>query len=445
MRRNKNVILLLLAALILPAGCGEKKEPEGKILDVKSTVSIEVSTIYAGDDVNAPKFEKAKSDWEKATGYMVIDSSGEQDQSYAARIMMDFQAGAEPDVLMFSTGDDSLPFVKSRRVVSLNEIREEYPEYGANMQPNFLKKSSYDGREYALTVSGYWEGLVVNKSLCEYLEIEVPGRETTWEEFEESCNQIRSAGFVPIAASLVEKPDYIFEYCTYNFQSVDTHEKIPKYPGDKEFEAWLGGIATMKHMYKYRFFPSDTLKMSEREAEKLFLEGKAVFMFGGESLLENIEAGADDPEDYCVTYVPGAGDRRTSDMIAGLSNGYYITRKAWENPDKRKAAVDFVEFMTNDDMLNAFSDISTSALNSVLSAEKGTESRLEKEAKELLNNATGVSSASLDFVPATCKSLLFDYIPEILEGNKFANEAVSEVIKRKERLSGKEKKENRVR
>lgn len=50
-----------------------------------------------------------------------------------------------------------------------------------------------------------------------------------------------------------------------------------------------------------------------------------------------------------------------TDIIGGMSMGYYISRKAYENP-KRYKAVSFVEYMTSDEVVNKFATHSTTAL-----------------------------------------------------------------------------------
>lgn len=41
-------------------------------------------------------------------------------------------------------------------------------------------------------------------------------------------------------------------------------------------------------------------------------------------------------------------------MVGGISSGFYITRKAWEDPDKRDAAVKFVMAHTNKDAVQKY-------------------------------------------------------------------------------------------
>lgn len=77
---------------------------------------------------------------------------------------------------------------------------------------------------------------------------------------------------------------------------------------------------------------------------------KVGWFTGSEDAAGNVE----NIDDYTVTYVPGSGSRKATDIVGGISMGYYITEKAWSDPEKRDAAVQFVEYMTTDDMVNKF-------------------------------------------------------------------------------------------
>ena len=52
----------------------------------------------------------------------------------------------------------------------------------------------------------------------------------------------------------------------------------------------------------------------------------------------------EDTENTVVIPFPGVPDQKAEagSLVGGISSGFYITRKAWEDPDKRDAAVKFV-------------------------------------------------------------------------------------------------------
>ena len=70
-------------------------------------VELNVTTTFAGEDGNATNFKNAVAEWEEATGNTVNDASATSDETFKARVEMDFQTGADPDVLFFFNGADA--------------------------------------------------------------------------------------------------------------------------------------------------------------------------------------------------------------------------------------------------------------------------------------------------------------------------------------------------
>ena len=97
---------------------------------------------------------------------------------------------------------------------------------------------------------------------------------------------------------------------------------------------------------------------SDDDTVQAFIEGKSAFLIDGSWKVGGIEGLTEDIDNFTVTYVPGKNDRKTTDIIGGLSSGYYITRKAWDDPEKRDAVVDFISYMTSDEMVSKFAQVS---------------------------------------------------------------------------------------
>ena len=391
------------------------------------SVTLSVSTMYAGNDSNTKKYREAVAEWEKKTGNVVEDESTTSDDSYKKRIIMEFQSGAEPDVLFFFNGVDANPLVQHGRVVSLEEIREVYPDYAGNMKESMMPASPSDGKIYAIPVNGYWEGLFVNKKVLEKAGVKMPDENTTWDEFMEICGTIKEKGYVPIAASLAEIPHYWFEFCIYNHQNTISHARVPESLYSAEGFAWMKGLEDIKAMYDDGLFPENTLSISDEQSMKLFLNGEAAFMLDGSWRVGAIEdLGISD--DFAVTFVPGTETRRTTDIISGLSSGYYITRTAWEDPEKREAAVDFVEFMTSDEKVSEFAEVTATALVDGVQIDRESLSPFYLSCLSMVENATGSSEAVQDYVPTSYRAPIFENMSGIVRGVKEIPAAVEEVI-----------------
>ena len=176
---KKKMMLVLAAITAVSAAYAVPAMAEG--------VTLNVTTTYAGEDGNAQNYKDSVAAWEAESGNKVEDSSATSDEAFKSRIVTDFEAGSEPDVLFFFNGVDSNQFVEQGKVVSVDEIREAYPDYASNMKDDLLGASPVDGVNYSVPVNGYWEGMFVNKEVLEAAGVEIPTEQTTWDEFLEMC------------------------------------------------------------------------------------------------------------------------------------------------------------------------------------------------------------------------------------------------------------------
>ena len=386
---KKKMMLVLAAITAVSAAYAVPVMAEG--------VTLNVTTTYAGEDGNAQNYKDSVAAWEAESGNKVEDSSATSDEAFKSRIVTDFEAGSEPDVLFFFNGVDSNQFVEQGKVVSVDEIREVYPDYASNMKDDLLGASPVDGVNYSVPVNGYWEGMFVNKEVLEAAGVELPTADTTWDEFLAACEAIKEAGYTPIAASLQEIPHYWFEYAIYNFQSPETHNTVPESVDDEYGKAWVDGLNDIKALYEAGYFPENTLTATDAETFQLFTGDKA-------------------------------GDRKTTDEIGGLSMGYYITRKAWDDEEKRDAAVSFVSFMTSDEVVSKFAGVSATALKEGAAPDTSEFNPLQVDAIAYTASFTGISPAVQDNLSAAAREPIFADMASIVNGDVDAADAVAAVL-----------------
>lgn len=362
MKKTLAIILALCLGASMLAACGGSGSSAPASASVAGStgssapeakpVEIRVVTSYGGDDGNRANYEEAVAGYEAATGNTVVDESATSNEQWKAQVKADFQTGSEPDVLFFFTGTDASEFIKNGKVVSIEEIRKEYPDYASNMLDAAMPLSFVDAKAYAVPSSGYWEGMFVNKTVLADCGLEVPGPDTTWDEFMEMCETIKSKGYTPIACSLQEVPHYWFEFCILNQGDVAKHAEVPASGADEAGQRWVAGLNTLKEMYEKGYFPANTLTAGDADTFQMMADNKAAFAIDGSWKVgwftgsEDAAGNVEDIDDYTVTYVPGSGSRKATDIVGGISMGYYITEKAWSDPEKRDAAVQFVEYMT---------------------------------------------------------------------------------------------------
>lgn len=399
-------------------------------------VELNVTTTFAGEDGNAQNFKNAVDAWCAETGNTVADTSATSDETFKTRVVTDFETGSEPDVLFFFNGADANSFIEAGKVMSIDDIRAEYPDFASNMNDELIADSLVDGKKYAVPVNGYWEAMFVNTEVLEAAGVEMPGADYTMEMFKADCEKIKEAGYAPIAAALGNIPHYWWEFAIFNHNTPATHLNVPASIDDAQ--AWIDGMNDIKELYELGYFPENTLSATDDETFAMFTEGKAAFLIDGSWKVGGIvSACQSDPEDastldaeklakFDVTYVPGNGDRKATDLIGGLSMGYYITKKAWDDPAKREAAVSFVSYMTSDEVVPVFAQHTASALKNAPAVDESKFNALQVKAMEMMSGVTSLTGAVQDLFMGDCRVSTFDGMPEIVTGKVDAKDAVEE-------------------
>lgn len=428
-KKVKQGMSVLLAAFLVTglAACSGSDSKSGKS---KEGVTISVVSCIGAENGSRQTYLEYIDKYEEETGNEVKESAGVADETWKAQVLADFEAGAEPDVLYYFKGVDANPLIEGEKVVSIDEIREEYPEYADNMKEELIGASPYDNKNYAIPVVGYWEAMFCNKTVLAEAGVEVPGENYTWEQFMEDCKKIKEAGYTPVAMSLQQTPHYWFEFLVLNQGGPKLHAELPESADDGASQRWQVALNDFKEMYEAGLLPENTLTCTDEEAFQLLFNDEAAFAIDGSWKVGTFEDMAD-PDNFAVAFPPAKGDRLTTDYIGGISDGYYITRKAWEDPEKREACVKFVEMLTGDDVVAEFANTSfgiTALKEAVPPVEDANQ--LEVSVLEMNAKVTSFSPAVQDSLTGARRDNLFSNVKNVADGQMSAKEALEEMLKK---------------
>ena len=412
--------------------CGSgKSEPATE--ETRGGVTLNVVTSYGGDDGNRGNFEAAVKSYEEITGNRVADGSAASNEEWKTKVLTDFMTGSEPDVLFYFTDADAAPFINAGKVVSIEEIREVYPDYATNMKESMMVRAG-NGLHYAVPSYGFWENLFVNQKVLDACGVAVPGTDYTWEQFLQDCKTVKAKGYTPIACSLYEIPHYWFEFAVLNNGNKDNHLEIPtldaegKLAEDAVSDKWIAALEDIRSLYDAGYFPVNTLTATDAQTSTLFGDGYAAFLVDGSWKVGYFTKNYPNKlEEFAVCHVPGKGERPATDAIGGISMGYFITRKAWNDPDKQQAAVEFVFHMTSEEVLSTFVTTEVTALvNGTVPVGLNT---LQESASNANVKITSVVGAVQDTISGDAKNELFASIQKVVTGQMTAAEAVEAAIR----------------
>lgn len=298
-------------------------------------VTLKTVSMFGGTDPNKEAYEAINQEIMDTYNYITVeDNSQTSDEEWKAAVNADFSVGNEPDVIQFFTDATADTIVATDKLVTLEEIQAEYPEYAQDTLDSALSAvANTDGVRRAVPTTGYWEGLFCNKDLFDQYDLELP---TDWASFETAIKTFAENGITPIACSLNNVPHYWIEFLMLYSAGVDEFTSVP----ETAPEGWMKGLDLFKTLRDMGAFPEDTDTVDDAYIGQLFRDKKAAMQLEGSWYCGNIE----DTENTVVVAFPGVPDQKAepNTIVGGISTGFYITRKAWEDPDKRDAAVKFV-------------------------------------------------------------------------------------------------------
>jgi raffinose/stachyose/melibiose transport system substrate-binding protein len=134
-------------------------------------------------------------------------------------------------------------------------------------------------------------------------------------------------------------------------------------------------------------------------------------------------------DEFSVTYVPARDARKATDIIGGLSMGYYITQKAWDDAARREAAVSFVTALTTDEVVNRMAAGTSQTALSAKSEKPADLNSLQAKAFDMMMGATSVTAAVQDYIAPEAKDqILITDTKLVANGDVTAEDAVNNMI-----------------
>lgn len=348
---KKKLLSIVLAVAMtgtMLAGCGQGKETAQTGGEAPGeTVTLKTISMFGGTDPNAPVYDAIIEEFMQEHENVVIeDNSAVADNEWKAAVVADFSVGNEPDVLQYFTDAMADNIVATDKLVTFDEIKAEYPEYAQDTLPEVLDfVANSDGVKRAVPTTGFMEVLYCNKDLFDQYNLELP---TDWDSFVKAVEVFHENGVIPIAVSLNNIPHYWIEAFILYSAGLESYQEVPKTaPAD-----WAKGLDLFKQLRDMGAFPEDTDTVDNDYIGELFKNKQAAMQYDGTWYA----GGIPDAENTIAVPFPGVPDQKVEPgtMTAGFSSGFYITRKAWEDPAKRDLAVQFVMAQTNKEAITRY-------------------------------------------------------------------------------------------
>ncbi|MDR1563353.1 MAG: leucine-rich repeat domain-containing protein [Oscillospiraceae bacterium] len=338
-----------------------------------SSVSNSIVTRYAGEYVSRVTLRSTftTDDWMTALTTLAAEDSGVNcvnvadtgDDNYRQDVITEFLSGDESDVLYYWMGDYAKPLIDADKLVSIEEIQQDYPNFIADHDINRIDAvggKAADGKHYFVPSIGYSEALLYNKAVLDAAGVSVPDANTTYEQWVEDLKKVKDAGYTALATVFdpAEGIHYLWEYTSFN-NELDASQHGAYTKDAAEAAAFAAGLDDIKALYDNGLLSPDADTITNSDTFFALIDGNAAFFVGG-SWSYNVWN-----ENVGITYFPAkaGSNRKNTDAIGGISMGYAISRKAYEDPEKRAGVVALVQSLTSAEALLSFGEWRTYTLS----------------------------------------------------------------------------------
>lgn len=396
---KKTLRTLLLAAVVggLLAGCGN-----GAASESAGNGQADTAKEASGDQITI-KFmhqwaeENRLPYWNALTeAYMAehpdvkIETEVIPNEAYKEKIRVMMGGGDMPDLFFTFDGEWVSRFAENGAIADLTPYLEEDPEFKESFNQGILTTGQVDGKQYSLPIRTCVNFVLYNKEMFNQYNLEVP---STWDEFLNVCETLKSNGVTPLAMGDAEQWAAAHYVAALNVQLVpfDTLEKdYYLNPGEFSDPGYVQALERVKELYDKGYFMDGMPSTSQNIAKEMFAAGQTAMIYDQCASFKTQyydKMGEEAWDIFPLPVVDGAaGDM--SRMVAWIDQ--FAMSSSCEHPE---VVVDFLKFFYNEanqtQMQKELGFVST--INAVAANDQDSFPQLKK-AVEIINESKGFIS-----------------------------------------------------
>lgn len=435
----KKLLALLITMVLIGTifvGCGvdeneEKKSTTNNVTDAEKEagdvdelpeVELRIVTMFGGTDPSTEVFQAQLDAFvvENPNVKIKNESITSIGDEFRTAVKTDFSTGNEADITFFYTGPDAAGIIQSGMVMSIDEMRADYPTIGADINPAILDSmKAADGKSYAFPLTGFYEGLFVNKDLFEQYNLELP---TTWENFTTAAEVFRENDMTALAAPLSQS-HYMIEHFIFAEAGLPIYSETLK--GDVPAE-WITGLNNIKAFYEMDAFSADSLTMDIEMSQNLFKQEKAAMILEGSWFVGGCEDELRDK--MTVLPMPSSNKKDPSAIVAGFTSGYFVSRSSYEDAAKQEAVMNLVNYLTTKEAIGQIAAANGGTPSADVAVEGLHQVYLDGNA--MAASASGLELPINDRInPEAFNYIVNEGVPFIVYGERTAEDVLAEVKK----------------
>ncbi|MFC4098514.1 ABC transporter substrate-binding protein [Paenibacillus xanthanilyticus] len=373
-KRSRMLLAVSMASMMLLSACGgsngnsgnaesgtnapannapaNNAEKEAEKPAEAEPVSLRVFSTFGGTDAARESFQALIDEFTAKYPNVTVnnDTMSANDDSFRTKVNTDMNSGNEPDLLFYFVGKDAEGFVNAGKVVPLDELLEADATWKNGYLPTALEAVRQpDGKIYAAPLTGFYEGLFVNKKIFADNGLELP---TDWTKLTTAVKTLSAKGIIPLSGPF-DQSHYLIEHAILSGAGAE---------GQKSGLAggvnpdWETGLGALKELYDLGAFPKDAATIDLGMAANYYSQGLAAMIIEGSWALGGFEESVRN-ETTVLPFptVPG-GKGTGKDIVGGFGTGFYLSKKTFDDAKKKDMAIALMKHLTSPDAIKKVSE-----------------------------------------------------------------------------------------
>ena len=282
--KYQKLIIIFLVSLFLVVFC-----VCGVLYAQEEQITLKFWCHWASEKAKREFTEKAIEAFEKANPNIKIEMTWYEKNQLFQVLRAEMSVGSgKPDLFYLDPKPDprygGSPWVNEGLVADITEYLDKN-----SYNEEDLKAWTYNNRLYGLPLEGGLFMIYVNRGIFEKAGVQFPpanGRNFTQEEFKDAVIKIRDAGYVPLAAGVMESvsgmsTDCFISSCLVRELGKEGFEGLIRGKISWKDPRVLNALRYVSELTKLRTWPDDVLSMRFADGFLMFSQGVAAMYADG--------------------------------------------------------------------------------------------------------------------------------------------------------------------
>jgi raffinose/stachyose/melibiose transport system substrate-binding protein len=298
--------------------------------------------------------QKPLEELTKAYGKVSFNASYAPTDQVQTSVRTQLGAGNAPDIHVVYPGNGSA--MSMMQIADANLLADLSDQAWTKKIPeNFKPAFQKDGKTYIYSAGSSVIGAIYNKKV--FAEAGVTTLPTTWPEFLQVCETLKTAGKVPIA--LGAQTPWVTQLITYALVPSTVYVKDPDFDkqmadGTASFadSGWVDALEMYLDLQKRGYFNDNVNGTTFEQQTSMVATGEAAMAIQVSAVLPDFRKAADNADDLSMFPVPGGQTADEVWIAAGIVVGLGVSARSKKLDEAKK----FIEFLGEQKNINAWAE-----------------------------------------------------------------------------------------